>query len=197
MGIIATILIIQSGVTMSKIQKISNYLLMVFNVLLIVIPLFVVLQWLLIDTHTIKILLESVLLHAPISTPEGYVDLSTVKWTLFTKTIGFCASILSLIPVYLSLFALKSTFKNYQQGSIFSLVNAKHYQYLGWLFLLNALFAKPISDMLMVIAVTLSNLPGHRYISISFGIPNLEAVFCGILLIVISWVMLEASKIHD
>lgn len=41
------------------------------------------------------------------------------------------------------------------------------------------------------------NPPGHRYLSISFGTPNLSSLFYGVLVIVVSWVMREASELHD
>ncbi|OGV41973.1 MAG: hypothetical protein A3F46_10225 [Legionellales bacterium RIFCSPHIGHO2_12_FULL_42_9] len=84
-----------------------------------------------------------------------------------------------------------------QKGAIFNLNNASCYSYLGWLFFLNAVFTKPLSDLLMVLAVTFANIPGHRYITISLGLPNLIAVFCGVVVIVISWVMSEATKLQD
>jgi hypothetical protein len=102
-----------------------------------------------------------------------------------------------LLPFLLSLLVLKSIFKNYQQGEIFSTANALHYKKLGWLFFLDALLIKSLSNTLLVLAVTLTNPPGHRWITISYGTPNLKALFCGMLVIIISWVMLEASKLHD
>ncbi len=80
---------------------------------------------------------------------------------------------------------------------IFSTTNAILYKKLGWLFFWDALLIHSLSHTLMVLAVTLTNPPGHRWISVQFGTPNLEALFCGVLLIVISWVMHEASKLHD
>jgi len=182
---------------MNQIQKVSSYLLVVFSVLLLVLPLCVIIQWLFIDTGTIKNLLAQGIVGKSIETPEGYVNLSIVQWTSFSKTLGFCADILGLLPFVLSLFGLKSIFRNYQKGEIFSTANARHYKYLGWIFFLDALLIKSLSNTLMVLAVTLSNLPGHRYINIQFGSPNMKALFCGMIVIVISKVMLEASKLHD
>ncbi len=182
---------------MDKIQRVSRYFVVVFNVLLIFLPMFVIIQWLFIDTGTIKNLLDQGFLQKPISTPEGYVNLSTIQWSFLAKFTGLLAQSIGLLPLFLSLFVLKTLFLNYQKGDIFSTINARHYRYLGWLFFLDALIAQPLSNLLMVLAVTLANPPGHRYISLSFGTPNIEALFCGMLVIVISWIMLEASKLHD
>jgi Protein of unknown function (DUF2975) len=180
-----------------KIQRVSRYLLVIFNALLVILPLFVIIQWLFIDTDTIKNLLDQGFLQKPISTPEGYVNLSTIHWSFLAKIIGLLAQSVGLLPLFLSLFVLKSIFLNYRKGEIFSTINASHYRHLGWLFFLDALIAQPLSNLLMVLAVTLTNPPGHRYITLSFGTPNIEALFCGMLVIVISWIMLEASKLHD
>ena len=91
----------------------------------------------------------------------------------------------------------KVIFSNYKIGEIFNLDNAKYYNFLGWMFFIHAVIAKPISEGLMVLAVTLANPVGERYISISFGTPNLASIFYGIIVLVVSWVMLEAAKIKE
>lgn len=185
---------------MDRIQKVSSYLLIVFNILLIALPLLVFIQWFFMEVKTSDVspfINFFGLLERTVPTPEGIVNLSTIPWTPLLKFLGFSADILNLIPLILSLFVLKFIFKNYQKGEVFSTANAMQYRRLGWLFVLNALFIKSLSNTFLVLAVTLTNPPGHRYITVSFGTPNMTALFCGILVIVISWVMLEASKLHD
>ena len=75
--------------------------------------------------------------------------------------------------------------------------NARYYRLIGWMFILDGVITKSFSDSLMTIAVTLNAAPGHRYITFGFGSPNLEAIFCGAVVIVVSWVMLEAAKLHE
>jgi hypothetical protein len=128
---------------------------------------------------------------------EGYVNLSNAPWTPVTKLMGFFGTCLELLPLYFSLFLLRSIFQNYQRGNIFIAGNAYYYGRLGGLLFLKALIFQPLAHMLMVLAVTFTNSPGHRYISLSFGTPNLQALFSGMLVMVISWIMLEASKMHD
>ncbi|GAO97677.1 hypothetical protein Cva_00313 [Caedimonas varicaedens] len=185
---------------MDRIQKVSSYLLIIFNVLLIALPLLIILQWIFIETKITDV--GSVInffgtFERTIQTPEGFVNLSTIHWTPPLKILGLSSDILGLLPLLLSLFVLKSIFRNYQQGEIFSTANATHYRSLGWLFFLDALLIKSLSNTLLVLAVTFTNPPGHRYLTVSFGTPNMKPLFCGILVIVISWVMLEASKLQD
>ena len=182
---------------MQKIQRISRYFVIGFNVLLVVLPLLIICQWAFIETDTLKSLLAQGRIGMPVQTPEGYVNLSTVHWSLLSKVLGFMTQILGILPLYLGLFFLKKIFQWYERGEVFTSQNVIYYRRLGCLFILNALFIKPLEDGLMVVAVTLNNAPGHRYLTLGLGTPAMEAIFCGTLLIVISWVMLEALKLHN
>lgn len=186
---------------MNRIQKISSYLLVVFGVLLIAVPSIYIIQWAFIGTKTSDLpagiinFLE--MFEQIIRTPEGYVNLRNVSWIPSLKLLGFIADIIGLLPFLISLFILKDIFKNYQKGAVFSIRNPILYRRLGILFLADAVIIEPLSHTLMVIAVTFTSPPGHRYITVGFGTPNLTALFYGILIIIVSWVMLEASKLHD
>ncbi|MBX9976811.1 MAG: DUF2975 domain-containing protein [Alphaproteobacteria bacterium] len=185
---------------MTPIQKVSRLLLTLFNILIVGLPLLTVTRWFFIETKITDVspflnffgLFEQV-----IQTPEGFVNVSTVPWSALTKFIGFSSDIMALLPLIFGLFVLKALFRNYQKGEIFSTTNARHYRILGALFFLDALLIKMLSNTLIILAVTLNNAPGHRCLNIQFGTPNMEMLFCGILVMVISWVMLEASKLHD
>lgn len=135
-------------------------------------------------------------LQAHIYTPEGSVSLFTFHGNWMATLVGTTGAILCILPLFLSLLVLKRLFKHYQQGEVFSLRNAQQYKYLGWLFFWDALLAQPLGEGLKVVAATLPNR-GHTYLTLNWGTPSLQAVFCGIILIVISWVMIEASKLHD
>ena len=185
---------------MNRIQKVSSHLLLIFSILLSAVPLLTMIQWIFISTKTSDV--SDVInffgiFEKTIQTPEGYVNLSNVSWTPLLQLLGFGADMIGLLPFLISLFILKAIFKNYQKGEIFSVRNAIQYRRLGGLFLLDALLIKSLSQTLMVLSVTLTNPPGHRYLTISFGTPNLTSLFYGILVIIVSWVMLEASKLHD
>lgn len=185
---------------MKKIQKISSYIIKIFDILLIIIPLTLAIQWVFITTKTAgapAIINSLGFFEKMILTPEGYVNLSDVKWTLPLRLLGFISEIIGLLPFLISLVILKSIFKKYKKREVFSTSNAEKYKKLGWLALLEALIIKPLSNTFLIVAVTLSNPPGHRYITINFGTPNLKVLFLGVLIIIISWVMLEASKIHN
>lgn len=183
---------------MTKIQRVSSFLLIFFDSMLISIPLFISIRWFCIN---IPIPFFSNVMNALgmtiIHTPEGILNITTVKWALPLQFLGFIADLIGLLPLLISLIILKSLFRNYQKGEYFTLQNAIYYKRLGWLYLMDALFIHSLSETLMVLAATFTYPPGHCYLTISFGTPNLAALFYGVLIIVISWIMTEASTIYD
>ncbi len=182
---------------MDRIQKVSSYLLIVFNLLLIALPLFILTLWLLIDYGPIKEAIEHGVFFEPVHAPRGVVNLAMLPWDPLTKFIGLMGSLLGALPILLGLIILKSIFRNYRKGEIFNITNARQYKYLGYLFFLDGLITTPLSSMLKVLAVTLTYPTGPRSIVIGFGTPTFESIFCGVLVIVISWVMVEGYKLQE
>ncbi len=182
---------------MQKIQQVSTKIIYFLDIALILYPSSLFLTWSLMDHSLIKKLIQEGILLNPIVTPEGSVNLGTIPLTTLSKGIGILGSFLGAVPLLWGLWRLKKLFHNYKKGNVFSIENVQTYQVLGWLFFLDGLLAKPISEMLMILTATLSNPVGHRYISLSFGTPNLESLFCGVLIIVISWVMREGYKLQE
>lgn len=185
---------------MSRIQKVSAYLVFIFNMLIAAVPLFFLVQWIFIDVNPNDVpgIINFLgMLEKTIQTPEGYINLRAVVWTPPLKLLGFSADIIASLPFLISLFFLKSLFSHYRMGEIFTARNAIVYRNLGILYLIDALLITSLSQTLMILAVTLTNSPGHRYLSIGCGTPNLSSLFYGALVILVSWVLLEASKIFD
>lgn len=183
---------------MIKIQQVSRFFINLFNFLNVTIPLFIITNWFFIKQNNPSFKLANFFLsfEKGIETPEGYVFLNSVNWTLPSLSIGLTADLIAIIPFMLSIIILKKIFKNYQQGQVFTQQNALFYRNLGYLFFVDAILTS-FSESLMILAVTFNNLPGHRFFSIGFGTPNLSQFFYGVLVIVLSWIMLEASKIND
>lgn len=185
---------------MTKIQKASTCLLMFLNLLLITIPVYLILNWILMDVP--KEAIPSVLafmknLNETVQTPEGLLYFNTIQWTSLSQLLGFSADILGALPFLGSLLILRAIFKNYRKREIFTVANARNYKRLGIVLLLDALLINPLSHMLLILAVTLTQSSGHRYLEVSLGNPNIEGVFAGVVVILISWVMLEASQLHE
>lgn len=187
-----------AGVLMEKIQKISRYTLNAISLFIVMLPLIEVLMGAFVDSPFVKSLRESNMVTRNIEIPQGStLDLNTVHWTPLTKGMTVLAHLFALLPALMGLFLLRGILKRYVDGDIFNTQNAKGYNHIAWLFFIKAILIKPLSASLEVMAATWFNPPRQFLITISFGTPNLELLFYGVLVIVVSWVMLEASKIHD
>lgn len=161
-----------------------------FNFLLAAIPLAILLQWILLPVN-------SIYGDQFITTPLGPVDLHNMDWTPLLKILGFLSDVMSTAPYLIALITLRSLFRKYLNGSIFSSHNANQFKKLGITALLNALIFAPLSYTLLILATTLSNPPGQRFISIHFGSLNLASIFLGLILIVVSKVMVQATSMHE
>lgn len=182
---------------MDKIQKMSKYILFSIKIFIIIIPISIIMSWLFIDSPFLTYLIEQGFLFDPVVSPTGSIYLNNVSWANLSKLMGCTSTLIQALPGLLSLYFLKKLFANYAKGDIFNVTNAKYFNQIAWLFFWHALLAKPLGEGLAVTAVTLSNAPGKRYFAMGFGTPNLEALFYGVLIIIVSWVMLEASKLYD
>lgn len=188
---------------LNRIQKMSRWILFFLNVSLILIPTLSAISWLLLIgkqpwemgswwfTSDFRYL-------ASIATPEGQVvDLSQLSFTPMMKVLGFLGSLLEISPVFLGCWFLRKIFKNYRRNEIFSYDNARFYQKLGGLFFYDAFIVKPLSYALFILIATLPNGSGHRFISISFNTDSFKSLFCGLVVLVIAWVMKEGCRLQE
>ena len=184
---------------MNKIQKVSFYFVKVCNVLLILIPIIVTAIWFLPESVSLAgYLQKQALLNLSLTNDTTVIlDGSNTELIFLQKFLGFCGSIVSMASSYASLFFLRKIFINYENSSIFSLENARYYQKLGIYFFIDALIGKPAAEALFVLGATISNEVGNRVFSLSFGSRNLEVLFYGVIVLIISWVMIEASKLQE
>ena len=182
---------------MERIQKLSGFLKTTFRFLSFGVPIFICLQWLLIDWQPIKTLVQLSMILSPVITPEGLVNLAEIELTLTAKMVALLGNLLGSAPYIFGYVLLHKLFSNYQQGKIFTSANPVIYQKLGRLTLINGILIIPLAQCVMVAAATLNNPPGHRYITLSFGTPNLEVILCGLLVIVIAWVMQEGQALQE
>ncbi|MCA0370933.1 MAG: DUF2975 domain-containing protein [Proteobacteria bacterium] len=182
---------------MDKIQRVSRYFVALFSFLAVAFPLFLGIQWVLVDAQT-GFLPEAMralgMLERTVATPEGSIALKSVPWTVPLKFLGLGADLVGALPLFISFFLLRTLFWHYVRGEIFSPRNAQLYKKLGLLYVMDALLMTPLSQTLLILAATATNAPGHRYVSVSFGTPNLSSLFYGMLVILVSWIMYEASQ---
>lgn len=178
--------------SLQKIKNVSRLGSFMVNFFLIAIPFFYIAKWIFIDQPIIK-QLSAFGICCAIKGVKPWM----IAWTPGLKLLGLGADLIGHLPVWFSFFILKLILKNYSEGNVFTTINARYYQYLAGLFLVSALVCKPIFDTLMVLVKTLNNPVGERILSISFTITNVQDILWGGLVILISWVMSEASKLEE
>jgi hypothetical protein len=182
-----------------SIKKVSKYVTCILRALIYLLPLAIIFHWVFLETQLVQSWIkQGFIVHGPISdTMGGYIHFSNVKWSVGAKLFGFLSSAIRALPVLLGLCYLQQIFSNYQRGEVFNTINAQYYKKLGILFFIDALLAKPISDLLLTWAVTCNNPSGMKLISIGFGTDNRATLISGLLISTISCVMYEASKLEQ
>lgn len=182
---------------MQRIKTISTNMCTFLSFLIIALPMYHLAQWVLLDWHPFNKLVIEGMFFYPIQLPKGIVNIGTLSLTSLAKTVGVFTTLVCDTPVLYGFLILRRAFKNYKQGLIFTSENAKTYQKLGWCFFLHALIFQPLYGLGNTLVCTMSNSIGERYISLSFGTPNLESIFFGVILIIISWVMIEGHRLQS
>lgn len=117
------------------------------------------------------------------------------KFTLKAKCIGLIGSAIELTPFIAILILFTRILKSYKINNIFSKENASSYKWIGYWCLLNGLIAKPVSQALITIAVTLY-APYHQ-VSVGITPLNLMSIFWGLAFLVVSHAMYVGYKMQN
>lgn len=168
---------------MNKIKVVSFYVARLIDFMIIALPVYIILRWIFTD--------------AALLLPYEIMTLDQITWTPLSQMIASSAQLIEIAPFLGILYFLSQVFHRYEIGQIFTIINAQCYYRIGTLLFFDALLAQPISGCLWVLAVTLSNPVGKRCMSFTIGTPNIMALLMGLLVVFISWVMIEGSKIQD
>jgi hypothetical protein len=116
--------------------------------------------------------------------------------TLTDKIMGIIISIPSTALIMFGLYLMISILKNYEQGQIFILKNAKFFRKLGITIILWKI-VDIICSSLITLVTSLQNAVGERVLTISFGSNDFYTFVLGGAIILIGWVMTEAHNMHE
>ena len=168
---------------LDRIKRISGKFRWLFTVLIICIPILTLLFWLFFN-----------------DLPNEFINKFPFVFTRpLPLSILFLAFIVSLIPTSVAIygiFTLRKLFTLYEQGVVFSATNINCIRKLGYS-LIAWVIANLIYLPLISVVLTRNNLPGERSISIGIGATDLATLMIGAIVLIISWVMSEASKLED
>jgi hypothetical protein len=111
-------------------------------------------------------------------------------------SLAFLASLLPVSVAVYGLGTLRSLFKLYENGIMFSSDNVRYFHRLGYVciawVIANAVFTTLISAI-----ITFGNPPGERAIVAQFGTSDMANLIIGAIVLLISWVMDEGRKLED
>ena len=172
---------------MNKIQRLSMFLRVIFQIAFVVWPLVLALYWIFAPQHfpynfSINFIPNGTEILHPITGADS----------LWGFLIGLLPTIIEMIIIY---FLIK-LFKLYEQGEIFTLSNVEYLKKIGICMLINQGIGF-IYDALITFVLTMHNPPGHRVASFTFSNHDACNVVTAIMIIVISWVMAEGCKLKE
>lgn len=109
------------------------------------------------------------------------------------------ALIVGMIPVGLGVYGLywlRRLFGLYRAGQVFTVANSRCLKMFAWTQIISGLLQPVIGAALSVI-VSWNNPPGQRMLSITLDSNMVGTVLFGLLILIIAWVMGEASRVAD
>jgi len=104
-----------------------------------------------------------------------------------------------LIPVACSLAVLWQVwrlFGQYRLGQVFSAAALTHLRRFAWALVALAV-VQPLARVLMSVAISLDNPPGHRHLVISFSSNDFALLLLALVFVAIARVMVEAAQAAD
>ncbi len=168
---------------MSRIQRVSGKFRWLFAVLIICTPLFMLLYWLFFN-------------YLPSGLTTGLPAPVNQSLPLVTLMLAFLVSLIPLSVAIYGLFTLKRLFTLYENAIVFSVKNVQCFRHLGYT-LISWVFANMVFVTLVSIVITFNNPPGERIVIAQFGISDIATLIIGAVVVLISWVMKEASKLEN
>ncbi|MFA6408802.1 MAG: DUF2975 domain-containing protein [Gammaproteobacteria bacterium] len=172
---------------MNKIQRVSLFLRIIFQIALVIWPILLVTYWSFAEYFISKADFLSLIpghleiLH-PITTADAF-------W-------GFVIGLLPLVVTMTILYFLTKLFKLYEKGKIFTLSNVKYIKNIGITMLIGQV-VHFIYDLLISFALTFHNPAGHKVALFTFGNYDAYNIITAIMVIVISWIMAEGCKLQE
>ena len=109
------------------------------------------------------------------------------------------AAAITAVPVGVLLFGLwqvRVLFLKFADGQVFTLASARLLRNFAGSVLAQAILG-PVSSTALMLAFTLNNPPGTRQLVITLSSQDYLALIVGGVLLAVSWVMVEATRIAD
>lgn len=169
---------------LSRIQRVSRIMQALCSVILVAVPLALALLWINFETL------------APLSEMLADIPFQPANLTWINLLLGFLVSLAGAAVVLYGVSRLRRLFMLYGRGQVFTHEAARCLRGFALAIMLYAAVS-PIIGGLLSVVLTMANPPGERVLTISMSSNELALLFLGACLLVISWVMLESSRLAD
>lgn len=177
---------------MNKIQKTSLFFRVLFQILLVVLPILLIMAW--VQSAGTFEMVEGVINLNYV--PAAYSSSILHPLNLSEKLLALGAGCLPLFVQLYILFSLVRLFKVYERGVIFSMNNVRYIRNIGYALIITQI-ATALYQALMGFILTWRNPSGHRFASIALDQTNIGIILVALMVILISWIMLEGCKIRE
>lgn len=177
--------------TQNRIKRVSTVFRLLFQVLLVAVPVVHILAWL---NAPMPIDVSGALGFFVSVVPKGIAILSPLSTT--TKLYGFAVSGISVIVIEFMLYFLIKLFKLYERAEIFSLANVNYLKKIGYALLIQQ-FARIICNGFLSMILTWHNPAGHRVAVLTIATVEITAILTAVLVILISWIMAEGCRLRE
>lgn len=183
---------------MQNIKRVSFGFKILFQVLLLILPILFGLSW--IYAPEPYILLGGLIRMEAIPHSYSYMyyqnEFYVPALTLMQRGAGLLLSLIPLVINLTVLIYLTKLFTLYTQGQIFSNHHVRYLRNIGYALLCGQLI-RPFYEFLMGLILTWYNPPGHRFAAMTFDQTNFGIIITAFLIILISWIMSEGQALQE
>jgi heme/copper-type cytochrome/quinol oxidase subunit 4 len=113
-----------------------------------------------------------------------------------TRFLAFLVDLIPMVAIIYGLRKLEGLFLLYEKGLIFTEQHVRYFRSLGRT-LIVWVGCDVVRNSLLSMVLTLDKAPGQRIITVGLGSADFAAIFVGIVVLIISWVMDEGRKIQE
>lgn len=182
--------------TQTKLISVSRRTLIILRMLFVLLIFMAIIPWLF-PMSSLSYFLISLYSFIHLIEPTQY-EYVFQHLSPLSQILGIAGSFVSLSPLLIGIFIMMKLSKNYIQGHVFNLYNAKAYRKLGWIYLLSALLLQPLAQVFFSLSISfIHHHLGQRFIAISIDVNTITQIFFALVLVVIGHVMQLAQKINE
>lgn len=124
------------------------------------------------------------------------MDMPEEGLSRLAKVAVYCAILVGTAPALFALRTLRQLFTGYAEGAVFTVSAAKRLKAVA-MALIAMVLIRPVSGILMSLAISIDLPPGHRALMITFGSTELWIGLAGAMVLVTAWIMGEAAAMAE